>query len=57
MTPEEFKELVKTMRALQIEYFKNHDHQVLSMAKSTERKVDDYLSGKYAKTDNQPKLF
>ena len=57
MTPDEFKELVKTMRALQIEYFKTHDRQVLSMAKSTERKVDDYLSGKQSVTDTQPTLF
>lgn len=57
MTPDEFKELVKTMRALQIEYFKTHDRHVLSMAKSAERKVDDYLSGKQPITDTQPKLF
>ena len=57
MTPDEFKELVKTMRALQIEYFKTHDRSTLSMAKSTERKVDDYLSGKQQITDSHPILF
>ena len=45
MNDKEFRELVQSMRASQIEYFSTRDSGILSQAKRLERLVDYELSG------------
>lgn len=44
MNPEEFRALVREMRAMQAAWFKNHDRIALDLAKKLERDVDRELA-------------
>jgi len=58
MTFEEFQDLVKEMRKLQIEYFFNgRNRRVLEKAKKLENLVDFHLGIKTEKPKKQLKLF
>lgn len=45
MTPSDFRELVRSMRAAQRAYFKSRDRSVLIEAQRLEREVDAALGG------------
>lgn len=43
MATDKFVDLVRRMRTAQKEYFKTRDHETLKVAKTLERRVDDWL--------------
>ena len=43
MTPKEFFDKVVEMRELQKKYFRTRDKVILSLAKSTEREIDEEI--------------
>lgn len=55
MTYDEFKSLVRQMRAAQVSYFKTRARYHLEDSKKLERQVDEYLKEK--KVNNQTELF
>ena len=46
MTADDFKDLVRRMRAKQKEYFRKRDNTILNECKDLERRVDDALNNK-----------
>lgn len=46
MSHDDFKDLVRRMRAKQKEYFRKRDHTVLNECKDLERRVDESLNNK-----------
>ena len=53
----QFRELVREMRAAQREYFKTRSHFALQRSKELERQVDAELSTDERPAEKQPTLF